>query len=71
MLLLNGLTPPDDMPIPVDKEIVYRDATTFFTIVGIMIAILALIIIRNIKSENKKEKNKNDTAKDQNNKSDK
>ena len=71
MLLLNGLTPPDDIPIPVDKEIVYRDATIFFTIVGIMIAILALIVIRNIKSENKQEKDKNDTTEDQNSKSDK
>lgn len=52
MLLLNGIGPPDNMPIPVDKEIVYRDATTFFTIVGIMIAILIIIIIiRNNKSD--------------------
>lgn len=71
MLFLNGIGPPDDMPIPVDKEIVYRDATTFFTIVGIMIAILALIVIRNMKSENKQEKDNNDTTEDQNNKSDK
>ena len=51
MLLLNGLTPPDDFQLPPDPAIVQRDTAIYFAIVGIVIAILIIIIIRNNKSD--------------------